>query len=223
MQAEQTIQPINVAGAAMVVQVLLISVLGVGNHLCRESVRSGLPGFEKPERRATLGPLALFTLAVLLFTEDLYTLWSPLFPGLGLSTITTVNAILIVYFANLLSIGYLIHHTGGSASSPFLSALFTVPALAIFLRLPPPAFITVAFLAVVIYAVLLAIGGNGALVLDRSIAPQRTSQRPVAFVNIACLGLALLTGYVTRPIPITDLQIQGLDRVPASNSTSQRP
>jgi hypothetical protein len=205
MQPEQSIQPLNVAGATLLVQVLLVSILGIGGRIFqgrwtmenRTIGRASIEDFPPlPLRTTPLTFLALSTFTLLLLSEDLYSVWSPLFHGLGISTIKTSTAILLVYVLNLWAVGYLVLRTGGSTSSPFLSALFTLPALAIFLRMPPWAFITVAVLTAIVYLVLLApISGT-----------RQPSQAPAAFMNIACLVLAMLTGYVTRPVPITELR-----------------
>jgi len=204
MQPEQSIQPINVAGATLLVQVLLVSVLGIGGRIYRSRWNTTDRPFSSlsesvlpplPLRSTPLTFLALSTFTLLLLSEDLYSVWSPLFQGLGISTFKTSTSILLVYILNLWAIAYLILRTGGSSSSPFLSALFTIPALAIFLRMPPWAFITIAVLAGLIYLVLLPAD------TDR----RQPSQAPSAFMNIACLTLAMLTGYVTRPVPITEL------------------
>ena len=207
MQPEQSIQPINVAGATLLVQVLLVSILGIGGRIFRARWGMGEGRMERhaiedypplPMRTTPLTFLALSTFTLLLLSEDLYGVWSPLFQGLGISTIRTSTAILLVYILNLWAIAYLILRTGGSSSSQFLTALFTVPALAIFLRMPPWAFITIAILATLIYLVLML----------PIFCRKQPSQAPAAFMNIACLVLAMLTGYVTRPVPINELRVR---------------
>jgi hypothetical protein len=203
MTPEPSIHPINVAGAALLVQFLLLLILGVGIHLYQESPRPNIVGGKQDRRRGVLVPLMFLTFALLLFTEDFNALWSPLFPGVMLGTITTVLALFTAYVLNLLAIGYLIFHTGGASSSPFLSALFTVPALAIFLRMPAWAFIAMAVLAVLIYGFLLSVERRFSFVPKY----ESPSQTPVAFINVACLALAMLTGFVTRPVAITELPL----------------
>ena len=214
MLPDQSIQPLNVAGATLLVQVLLVSILGIGGRIFQ--ARWSYPAHDRldrlkldslpplPMRTTPLTFLALSTFTLLLLSEDLYAVWSPLFQGLGISTIKTSTAIVLVYGLNLWAIGYLMLRTGGSSSSPFLTALFTVPALAIFLRMPPWAFITIASLAALIYLALLTPG------LER----RQPSQAPAAFMNIACLVLAMLTGYVTRPVAINELRSSSRPQLP---------
>lgn len=204
MSPEQSIQPLNVAAATLLVQVLLLAILGTAGRLYRARL-NGIPPattsnlYELPPgllRTTPLTFLALSSFTLLLLTDDLYGIWSPLFQGVGITTFKSSTAILLVYLLNLWAIGYLMFQTGGSQSSPFTSALFTIPALAIFLRMPPWAFMTVALFSGLIYLVLLALPFG---------RPQ-PSRAPTAFLNIACLALAMLTGYVTRPVPITEMK-----------------
>ncbi|PZO14027.1 MAG: hypothetical protein DCE87_11980 [Betaproteobacteria bacterium] len=205
MTPEQSIQPINVAAATLLVQVLFLAILGTAGRLHRAR-RWSLRSISYEDNgdmshgliRTT--PITFLTLAsftLLLLSDDLYGIWSPLFQGVGISTIQSSTAIFLVYLLNLWAVGFLIFETGGSRSSPFVSALFTIPALTIFLRMPPWAFITIAVLSVLIYLFLLAPG----------ISRTQPSQAPTAFMNIACLVLAMLTGYVTRPVPITEMKV----------------
>ena len=204
MTAEQSIQPINVAAATLLVQVLFLAILGTAGRLYRarrwsmRPISSGDISDLPPGllRTTPITFLALASFTLLLLSDDLYGIWSPLFQGVGISTFQSSTAIFLVYLLNLWAVGFLMFETGGSHSSPFVSALFTIPALAIFLRMPPWAFITIAVLSALIYLLFLAPG----------IARSQPSQAPTAFMNIACLVLAMLTGYVTRPVPITEMK-----------------
>lgn len=147
-------------------------------------------------RRSPTLFVALGSFLVLLLSDDLYSIWSPIFQGVGINTITSTTAIGIVFVFDLALVAYLIGVSGGSRSSPFLSSLFTLPALAIFLRLPPNMFLTYAGIATAIYLMLLLPN------LDKA----QPGQRAAAFMNIACLLLSMVTGYITRPVPITDLK-----------------
>lgn len=100
-----------------------------------------------------------------------------------------------------------------SRTSPFLSALFTIPALAIFLRLPPSSFLAFAGMAAVIYVLLLTPG------MER----QQPSQKPAAFMNLACLFLSIFTGYITRPVPINELAPPATLSAPSSEPTAATP
>lgn len=204
MSTEQSIQPLNVAAATLLVQVLLLAILGTGSRLYLARLWNVPPvtssnfcvGPPGALRTTPLTFLTLVSFTLLLLTDDLYGIWSPLFQGVGISTFTSSTAILLVYLLNLWAVGYLMFKTGGSRSSPFTSVLFTIPALAIFLRMPPWAFMTIAVFSGLIYLVLLA----------PQLSRAQSSQAPTAFLNIACLVLAMLTGYVTRPVPITEMK-----------------
>ena len=225
MIAEQSIQSINVVVATLLVQVLFLAILGITGRLYRARRRSMLPinfgdiGNLSPDllRIAPITFLALASFTLLLLSDDLCVIWGPLFQGVEISTLRSSTAIFFVYLLNTWAVGFLMFQTGGSHSSPFVSALFTVPALAIFLRMPPWAFITIAVLSALIYLLLLA----------PRIARTQPSQAPSAFANIACLALAMLTGYVTRPTPVTEMESSSAaspaQQVPPTPSVVRKP
>ncbi|MDA8447471.1 hypothetical protein [Paracidovorax valerianellae] len=209
MAPEQSIQPLNVAAATLLIQLLLITLLAITSSLFRgkrwEPAREsrldlGLRAEEHiagmPLRRSPTLFVALASFAVLLISDELYSIWSPIFQGVGINTISAAAAIGTVFILNLSLVGYLVFATGGSRSSPFLSALFTIPALAIFLRLPPSMFITYAIVACFLYLLLLV------PTLERV----QANQSAAAFMNISCLLLSMFTGYITRPVPINELK-----------------
>jgi len=203
MPADQSIQPLNVAAATLLIQLIFVGILGITSSLY-QARRWSLPPMPALDerfpsssqlRRSPTTLLALGSFALLLISDELYSIWSPIFQGVGINTISATTAIFLVFVLNLCVVAFLVAVTGGSRTSPFLSALFTLPALAIFLRLPPVSFLAFSILAAAVYAALLAPG------LER----QQPSQKPAAFMNLACLFLSIFTGYITRPIPITEL------------------
>ena len=222
MQPEQSIQPLNVAAATLLVQLLLITLLAITSSLYRGIKPGGagtrflgesIHGQVELRRSPTLF-VALASFAALLISDELYSIWSPIFQGVGINTISASSAIVTVFVIDLLLIAYLIATTGGSQSSPFLPALFTVPALGIFLRLPPSMFISFAILAALIYVVLLA----------QQPEQSHASQFPSAFMAISCLFLSMFTGYITRPVPINELpRPKPLASVPAQAPIASQP
>lgn len=216
MLPEQSIQPLNVAAATLLVQLILITLLAITSSLCSAQRWVGLSELRILGGRFTPGSqlrksptlfVALASFAVLLISDDLYSIWSPIFQGVGINTISAASAISIVFILDLLLTGYLVFSTGGSTTSPFLSALFTIPSLAIFLRLPPSMFFSYAVVAVVIYLLLLSPASEG--------MRARPGQFAAVFLSIACLLLSMFTGYITRPVPIDELKHSLSSTVPA--------
>ena len=213
MPPEQSIQPLNVAAATLLVQLILITLLAFTFSLCRAQRWEAtelriLGGRFAHGRQLHISPIlfvALASFAVLLISDDLYSIWSPIFQGVGINTISAATAISVVFILDLLLVGYLVFSTGGSRASPFLSALFTIPSLAIFLRLPPSMFFSYAAVAVVVYLLFLSPRSEAA----------RPGQIAAVFMNIACLLLSLFTGYITRPVPINELKASQGSTVPA--------
>jgi hypothetical protein len=203
VQPEQSIQPLNVAAATLLVQLLLITLLAITASLYRGIKPSGastrflgdsIHGQVQLRRSPTLF-VALASFAALLISDELYSIWSPIFQGVGINTISASSAIATVFVMDLFLIAYLVATSGGSQSSPFLPALFTVPALCIFLRLPPSMFVSFAVIAAVMYVMLL---------IQQPVHAQ-ASQVPSAFMAISCLFLSMFTGYITRPVAINEL------------------
>lgn len=211
MQVEQAIYPLNVTAATLVIQLLLAGLLVTASLWM-------VGGRTTPGRDFLIGsfrwalleraPVILFvativTMGVLLDSEEFNAMWSPMLGGAGVPPISAARATAVVFFFDMLLVGYLVAISGGSANSPFLSALFMMPALAIFLRASPTVFLLLAFTALTLYVILFFVPNRsltlGTEQLDRS-------RSATAFVNIACLVLSMFTGYITRPASIDQLQ-----------------
>ena len=205
MTAQQSIQPLNIAAATLLIQVILLTLIGIATSIYTARVLVPDESYRTTGQRYLTGGVirrsptlfvTLFSIAVLLISDELYLTWSPIFQGVGINTISTATAINLVFGLDLILVGYLIYATGGSRKSPFVATLMTIPALAIFLRLSPGVFITYAVIAALIYLLFLA--------------PIRELGQPtigaVAFMNIACLLLSMFTGYITRPVSISELK-----------------
>jgi hypothetical protein len=202
MTPEQSIQPLNVAAATLLVELLLITLLAITSSLFQGNRRLGVPvgrSDGEPLRRSPTLFVALTSFAVLLISDALYSIWSPIFQGVGINTISAATAIGTVFVLNFFLVGYLIAATGSSRTSPFVSALFTIPALAIFLRLPPSMFITFAVFASIIYLILIG--------PPQTLERVQSNQLASTFMNISCLLLSMFTGYITRPVPINELEV----------------
>ncbi len=202
MSQEQTIQPLNVAAATLFIQVLLLIMMGITTSLIKRP-RSTSEDHVREAKQALFGApksgailfIALLTLGVLLDSDDFYSVWRPVFQGIDIFTMSAETAINSVFVADLVLVGYLMFVTGGSRDSPFIPVLFTVPALAIFLRVSPGAFVSFAILAAALYLILLV----------ETLRQPPSSMKATAFMSIACLAISMFTGYITRPIPIDQL------------------
>jgi uncharacterized membrane protein YesL len=204
MGVEQSIQPINVAAATLFIQLIFIALVAATSALTKVTEEEYHRNYIFMSRYMNLNNfrktptllVALVTIAILLISDDLYSVWSPMFSGVGINTIPTEKAIGIVFIMDLGLTGWLMYATGGSRDSPFTPAIFTLPALAIFLRLPTSMFLTYAAITAVIYVFLHIFPRYNNISL---------SKISVIFMSISCLFLSMLTGYITRPLPISDL------------------
>jgi hypothetical protein len=198
---EQAIQPINIAGATFLVQFLLVAVLIIGVYI----INAGLSSIDTSRnigyKNKRLGQIQITSIAIgvlisfaaLLISDSFFSTWSPVFQGIGINTISTKTSVAVVFAVDLAVVTYLIWLSGGVDRSPFTSILFTLPALAIFLRLEASAFIWCAIYSGAAYLFILYFYTG-----DKEIEGQHSK----AFVNISCLGLSILTGYITRPVAI---------------------
>lgn len=217
--SHQAIQPLNVTGAAFLIQIILLGMLTITVFIM-QSGESRLPRF--PERPVPnvrhlafliLG-FTLFSFAILLASEEVIAVFGRLFEGHGLpiGNFKARSALSIVFSLDILLFGILIYQTGGSKDSPFTPVLFMLPSLAIFLRESPERFVLYAVFTGLVFL----------LLLIPRFSRQAPDENPhyrysFAFVAIACLALSLFIGYITRPVPIEQLA-EGGDRT-ASDPT----
>lgn len=195
---EQSLRPLNIAAATLLVQLMLVTLITIASSIYKRHRHGWESETRTDENLLRSTPtllVALSSFALLLVSEDLYSIWSPIFLFVGINTISTTAAINSVFLLDLGLVTYLMAKTGGSHTSPFQSVLFTIPALAIFLRLPPSSFILYAVLAAVVYTVLFA----------PNFEPDHYKPSAGAFMTIACLALSMFTGYITRPVAIDEL------------------
>jgi hypothetical protein len=205
--SHQAIQPLNVTGAAFLIQIILIGILAITIFVLK-SGENRLPRYPETETPHVL-PLAflilgftLFSFAILLASEEIAKIFGKLFEGHGLpiGNLKARTALSLVFTLDILLFGILIVQTGGSKDSPFTPALIMLPSLAIFLRESPERFVMYALATGVVFLILLF--------------PKFSRRAPddnphyrysIAFVAIACLALSLFIGYITRPVPIGQL------------------
>ncbi|HDR9510436.1 TPA: hypothetical protein QDC03_005602 [Burkholderia cepacia] len=184
------LKPLNIAGGTIVVQIALIMILLLGVWLTQH---------RNPTTNDKHLPLSiivvtlLLSLAVLVATRDFYGVWSPILGDLVFPTVSDSGGLVVSFCIDLIAVTLLLLYTGGAKESPFTSVLFLIPALAIFLREPPWHFFGYAGYAAVVYSFSLKVGITGRGSVGDSAS---------GWVNLACLGLTMLTGYITRPLPL---------------------
>ncbi|MGJ7915544.1 hypothetical protein ACI48D_08745 [Massilia sp. LXY-6] len=193
-----TLKPVNVAGATIVVQVCLLTIIALAIFMEHESETVAQRSHKQQAYGLTL-VLAILTIISVALSAEFYQVWSPLMGDVQLPTVSRSSAFMIVFLLDIFATMLLIRWTGGTRNSPFTSMLFLIPALAIFLREPPVKFIIYALIVGVYYYVTCSVRSNsprpGFDYRDGSLQFHRV-------VNIGCLALAMLTGYITRPVPL---------------------
>lgn len=187
------LKPLNIAGGTIVVQIALIVILFIGVRLTRSRLVDEQRVNDKQFPLTIIVLTLLLNLAVLVETRAFYVVWSPILGDVTFPTISDSHGLMVSFCIDLIAVTLLMMHTGGSKESPFTSVLFLIPALAIFLREPPWHFFAYAAYASIVYCWSLMIGVTG-----RGSAGHSAH----GWVNVLCLGLTMLTGYITRPLPL---------------------
>ncbi len=200
-KAVTIIEPLNVVGATIVIQLLIIFGIALSAVLVRhrfDSINSALRGRDKSYwGRISLPILCclIFSIFILMLTDVMYSkVWGNLFQGLSINTISPNAAVLTVFIVDIILTGYFIYHSGGSDESPGSPILLTIPALAIFLRLSPDEFITLAIVSALVFISL-----NFTSRKTNTWAEAKISR---TVIGLYCLFISMLTGYITKPLPM---------------------
>ncbi|MDA8258296.1 MAG: hypothetical protein M0Z99_22155 [Betaproteobacteria bacterium] len=198
----QAISSTNVVAAALIVQVWLSTSFFLTAHLHKDSLPSitfaRSDGVEKyPNFLFAILSVTLFNIVLILLSADMYRLWGPVFGDAPLHTISEASTLMLVFSINLFLAAYLVSMTSGSQQSPFTPAVFTLPSLAIFLRMTPVFFVPYSVFAAIIYLVFLYLGGSKRSAESGGRSARRSS---AAFMALSCLMLTIIVGYITRPI-----------------------
>jgi hypothetical protein len=203
MDTPQVIQQFNIVGASIFLQFVLLFILFVATYLANAYITAVDTSNHLDYRSKHSKPLSqifvllgvFFSFGPLIISESFVSMWEPIFQGVDIS-LPNQKSLLLVFIVDLIIVTFLIWYSGGSGKSPFVSVLFMLPALAIFLRLDTSTFVSCAAYSIVAYIFLFYSHNN-------SNAP--SGNIPHIFVNVSCLVLSIVTGYFTRPIPISQL------------------
>ncbi|MCT8270262.1 hypothetical protein [Xanthomonas translucens] len=139
--------------------------------------------------------LLLVSVAILILTHSMASLWTGLFQNTSFSGVPDRTATLSVFFINIAITTMLVAGTGGSVDSPFQPIFFLIPTLALLLFEPS--------FRVVIYAALVSACFTVLLVKAEPIhdAHRRGAKKAYGFVSIASLVIAVIIGLLTRICP----------------------
>lgn len=193
------LKPVNVAGATLVVQLCLLAIIALGIACHRECEYVINQKRLKQRCYALALTLAILSLMLVALSADFYTVWSPIMGDVELPTLSRGEAFLFVFGMDILACMVLIRWTGGTRASPYTSVLFLIPALAMFLREPPIKFFLYSIVVGLHYLITCRPEVTGRIRMgwetDGTVQAHRV-------VNIGCLMLATVTGYITRPQPL---------------------
>ncbi len=201
MSKELVIESINIAGATLLINFFILVILFIGIFIINGEIESIDTSKKIDEEKRNIHQIRLspviwgfiLTFPALFISESMFKIWQPLFQGLSIPTVSTHNSVFYVFIINLILASYLVWRSGGVQNSPFTSVLFTIPALAIFLRLQPYVFIIcTAYVACIYLFTLYGFSDKKSL----------NAKHANAVVNILCLILTTFTGYITMPVPL---------------------
>lgn len=198
MSASENINALSVTLGTMALQVVLMALLS----LCVTTANAAAASIDyskeikdKKKKPQFLGhafviiPSAISF--VLLFMSDAVSnALAPLLNGYSIKNMESQQAIAVTFYIDMLVVSYYLYLTGGTERSPFTSVLFTLPAIAIFLRLEPNVFIPLTLFSAILYVALLYKHERTHIVKGKFTS---------ILVNISCLTISLVTGYITRP------------------------
>lgn len=203
------VEPVGLLGATLLVQLCVMVLIGITNRVLPQGGRLLL----RSHCDQAVLAMALVTVTCVVASDEMFRLTAPMFGDLAASRGLSRNTTFVILFVTDLLLTFrLIYVTGGSKSSPFTALLFLLPTVAIFLREPPVRFLTYAILAAALYCFGLLVdraytkkvdilrGEIGGGPPDFSIV--RTDTPAHAIVSLGCLAIGIMTGYVTRPLPV---------------------
>lgn len=197
-----SVQPLNVVGVAFVFQVMFAIILFTTGHMAQ--VNGNLRSNEKKHEDGPILLLTLVAFVILVLSEEFYSIIQPMFNGASLNTLRTSTAIFSVLLLDTMLVCYLVVKTNGSHKSPFTSAFFIIPAIAIFLRMSPTVFWALTFATIVMYVIGASLVSESRT--NESFSSEKAARSATVFMNISCLLLSMITGYITRPASVGELK-----------------
>lgn len=205
-----SITQLTVVATILVIHLLLLLILGYGLSVLQKEEQSfGVHSLGRPMFLwRILVVFSVVGMVPIVISEDFYPVWEPAFPSVVVPTVSApVTLAFYLCFAWMCSTVF-VARTGGSINSPFTPVLVALPALAIFLRAAPTLFISVAAAVAIVY--LLTAGYSVPPAKEFESRAFASSAHKV--VTLSMLGLAMLVGFVTRPVPV--------DQLPSSRATA---
>lgn len=198
----QEIAPLNVLSAMFVLQIILGLTMLLGVALDRSKFNAS----KHPNIYIFLFVSFIVCSLGIVFIQDFYTVWQPMFGDLHIPTLSTKLGIKVVYGVNYLTVFCLIAVTG-RRHSPLMPILFLLPTTSIFLRESSITTLSYGFISAAYYLLLSFQPGGQALrfmsvsepllpLMSRDKSDSYTAHR---IVTLLCLAITLLIGYITSP------------------------
>ena len=190
----EQVTPVNITAAAMIMQFSISIIVAMAAAMLRWYEQYDSFNYFKPGRLASIWVIigfSLSTMGLLLFSDQLSSVWRPLFGGAGFNGLPWSLALATVFVADAVWIAIMVARSGGSMDSAFSPVWYILPPMALFLREPGGRLI----LYLVVITILFSYN------LYAPLNPSRQGRHKIAYwtVSIACLVLTTFIGYITRP------------------------
>ena len=190
------ITPVNIAAAAMISQFSLIAIISIGSLIALIREPRFYKGFHYTSIFVLIIIFSGLTIGYLLFSNEISSIWKPLFGDITFGVATGTQALHFVLLMDIILISLLVNFTGGSKHSIYSPIYFIIPVLAIFLRDSQGWIIFMLITIIISFSYNLFYrdyftGGSGAII-ENNFA--------FWFISVACFVLATTIGFITRPI-----------------------
>lgn len=204
-----SITQLTVVATILVIHLLLLLILGYGlSVLQRQEQSFGVHSLGSPILLwRVLVVFSVFGMAPIVISEDFYPVWGPAFPSVAVPTVSAPATLAVYLCFAWMCATVFVARTGGSIYSPFTPVLLALPALAIFLRAAPMLFVAVAAAVAIVYLLTAGIS----VPPPKEFEARAFASTAHKVVTLCMLALAMLVGFVTRPVPI--------DQLPSSRAT----
>lgn len=201
MTAPPLLEPLNIAGATFVLQLILILIFVIGVVLDATPSRQGL----KYRQLVIIILAMILSLIILAISDTFYPIWQPMLGEVAFDPLFTQDdALALIFGLDYLTAYLLIRQSGGGRDSPIGPVLFLLPTLSLFLRMPGPIILIYGAATALFFTLSVGFASERQSAFSASYEyPGQRSMVAFQVVTILCLVVTIGTGYITRPMAVS--------------------
>lgn len=194
------LEPLNIAGATFVLQLILIFIFVIGVVLDATPSRQN---YKYQQLLVIIGTM-IASLIVLAVSDTFYPIWQPMLGEAAFDPlITQGTALAIIFSLDYLTAYLLIRQSGGGRDSPIAPVLFLLPTLSLFLRMPGPIILGYGATTALFFTLSIGFANERQSAFSASYEyPGQRSMLAFQVVTMLCLVVTIGTGYITRPLAV---------------------